>query len=99
MDQSANTRSSVCILVLSAGVSDAERSDMVSAIFNAMQSLGEALGPIIGGGLTAAMPTTTVVNCSGTDCDSGMPNAAFVFGAILMLYALPLGLLLVPTVE
>ena len=55
---------------------------------------GEAVGPMIGGGLTSAMPSSTAVNCSGGDCESGFPYAALVFGLLLSAYMAPLWVVL-----
>ena len=55
---------------------------------------GEAVGPMIGGGLTSAMPGSTAVNCSGGDCESGFPYATLVFGLLLGAYTAPLWVVL-----
>ena len=49
---------------------------------------------MIGGGLTSAMPSSTAVNCSGGDCESGFPYAALVFGLLLSAYMAPLWVVL-----
>lgn len=63
------------------------QSDVTSAIFNAMQSLGEGLGPLIGGGLEASAPNHTTINCDQTDCRTGFAYGAMIFGLLLASYS------------
>mmetsp|Transcript_22957 Transcript_22957/g.71365 ORF Transcript_22957/g.71365 Transcript_22957/m.71365 type:complete len:230 (+) Transcript_22957:319-1008(+) len=72
--------------------------DMLSSLFSSALSLGETIGPLLGGLCVAVLPETHTAGCEGDDCESSFPWASMVFGACLLGCGLVM-LLLVPDVR